>query len=691
MSIRYGLLPLTLITVGIAAAAILPAFPADAQPAEGLDDSSPHYQLPLIITSAFRESEAFFSSIEQITAQDLRERGVTSLAQALDLLPGLRTGVTRVGHGTYVTLRGFEQQNLLIVVDEVPLYAPYDGLLELDQLPIDQIRSIRVIKGSAPLHYGPNHLGGVIHIVTRQPSAEFPAGLSSGPSSKTSGSASVLASENGTYRLQLGTAWRRGAWQLILSGSRDRTDGFSLAGDYRETVVPALPDGQSNLHYENGAWRDNSDRAGDAARLNASYMPGDRWRIDLSAALVDNDWGIPPHPIYNPEKNKSRVRYWRFEEWKKTLLDLTASGRLNDRTWLQAGFFANACRNVLNGYDDDTYSSQNKPYAFHSTYDDHTRGGRLRLDVVPGRIGRVTVSAGLTEDAHNDTPDREEPTDEYRHRTWWCSLEDQVSVGNGLTVNLGCAGSFLEKVETAAGQDPGGNLTGLNPRLSLAAAIAPSARIFLTGASLSRFPTMKQLYGVDGNPDLKTQRSLHLELGGVWTPMAGLQIRGSVFYDRVRDLIEGNYTSPAMLNVPRAALAGLEASLKANPFSGLRGRLSYHHLQARNRSDDRPGDDLQYRPRHQLDWQLYADLPLQFRTDLSGTAVSERFFYNDFYEGRRDRLAAYAATDLAISKTFSFGLELFVGLENLFDSSYSHVFSSPAPGRRFRGGLNFSW
>ena len=682
----------TILTPLILFAFLFPAAgAAQTQVADAQDGSRPTYQLDLIITSAFRETEDLYSRVEHITARDLRERGVTTVAQALDLLPGLRTGVARVGRGSYVTLRGLEQQGLLIVVDGVPLYTPYDGLVELDQLPVDRIRSIRVIKGSAPLHYGPGHLGGVIDIVTRETPAGRPPDTSADPSVDPSGAASVLVSENGTYGLRLGSGWGQGPWRIFLSGSRDRSDGFRLAGDYREAAVPVLPDRQSNLHYENGGLRDNSDHVKDAARLNASYTPGDRWRIDLSAGLVDNRWGVPPHPIYNPEKDKSRVRYWRFQEWKHTLLGLTASGRLNDRAWLQAGCFYNAFHNILDGYDDDTYSTQNEPYAFHSTYDDHTLGGRLRLDVIPGRIGRMTLCAGLTEDVHNDTPGREESTEEVRHRTWWCSLEDQAGLSSGISVNFGCAGSFLEKVQTPGEQDPGRDLTALDPRLSLTAAILPAFRLYLSAAGLSRFPTMKQLYGIDGNPDLKAQRSLHLELGGRWTATARLRLEGSVFFDRIRDLIEGNYTAPAPLNVPRAALTGVETGLRADPLDGLRGRLSYLYLRARNRSFGRPGDDLQYRPRHQLDWQLRADLPLDLSLDLSGSSVSERTFYNDFYGGRRDRLAAYAVTDVTIRKTFSFGLEVFAAVENLSDAPFSHAFSSPAPGRQMRGGMNLSW
>jgi iron complex outermembrane receptor protein len=671
---RYSPRLLTILTLII----LLP--PAvEAQDNETTEESTPRYRLPLIITSAFRESEAFFSPVEQITAQDLREQGITTVAGALDLLPGLRTGVTRVGHGAYVSLRGFEQQNLLIVVDETPLYMPYDGLLELDQLSVDQIQSIRVIKGSAPLHYGPNSLGGVIHIVTRNPTTA--------PSSD----ASVSISENRTYGVRLATGWHGGPWRLSLSGSRDRSDGFRLASDFQEADVPALPGGQESLHYENGGWRDNSDHAKETARLGGSYVPNDRFRVDLSVGLVNNRWGIPPHPIYNPDKDKSRVRYWRFTEWKQAQAGLTIAARLHERTWAQGALFYNTYDNVLDGYDDDTYRTQEKPYAFHSIYDDRTAGGRLRLDLLLARAGHVTMAAGLTEDVHRDTPDRGEPTDLYRHRTWWWSLEDQVAFSTGVSVNVGCSGSLLEKIHRADGLDPGKDLTALNPRISLAAVLSPSSRLYLTGAHLSRFPTMKQLYGTDGNPDLKAQRSDHLELGGEWTTAVWLQVRGSVFFDHIRDLIEGNYTSPALRNIPKASLTGGEMALLIDPFDGFHARLSYTYLWAQNRSPNRPGDDLQYRPKHQLDWRIRTKLPHDVRLYISGSAISRRYFYNDFYGGRRDHLASFASIDIILRRTFSFGLEPFVAVENLFDAPYSQVYTSPAPGRQVRGGMRVSW
>jgi outer membrane cobalamin receptor len=670
--------------MAILAVIILPVAPTASQQAETEDQSTPYYRLPLIITSAFRESEGFFSTVEEITAQDLLEQDAATVAEALDLLPGLRTGVTRVGHGAYVTWRGFEQHHLLIVIDETPLYGPYDGLLELDQLPVDQIQTIRVIKGSTPLHYGPNALGGVIHIVTRDPtstpSADAPSNI-----------ASISFSENTTYGLRLGTGWHLGPWRFSLSGTRDRSDGFRLAADYQEVAVPDLSGEQESLPYEDGGWRDNSDHDRNAARLNGSYIPNDRFRLDLFASLVDSRWGIPTHPIYNPEKDRSRVRYWRFEKWQQALSGLTASGRLNDRTWIQACLHYTAYNNVLDGYDDDSFSSQNRPYAFRSIYDDHSLGSRLRLDVIPGRVGRITAAAGLTEDVHRDTPDRGEATDEYRQRTWWWSLEDQVSLKGGLSINVGCSASWLQKIRRAGQLDAGDNLLALNTRLSLATLISRSLRLYLTGARLTRFPTMKQLYGTDGNPDLKEQRSYHLELGGAGTLMSQLQAQGSIFFDRMKNLIEGNYTSPALLNISKASIVGGELNLDADPFDGWHVQLSYTHLWAKNRSPNRPGDDLQYRPRHQLDWHLRADLLYEVRLHVSGSAVSRRYFYNDFYHGRRDHLAAHVAHHLMLQKTLSFGLIPFVAVENLLDTPYSHVYTSPAPGRQIRAGLRISW
>lgn len=650
-----------------------------AQSSGNSDETQPQYQLDLIVTTAERESEEFFYTVDDLSAAELSERNMTTVAQLLDQMPGIRTKIARLGHGKYVFVRGFEQQHLLILVDGVPLYGPYDGLVELDHIPSDQIQSIRVVKGSSPAQYGPNALGGVIQIITKNSSA--------------SANRDLVAEfgENGTSNLRLRHSLQRGPVHIRLSGSLARSNAQRLSRDFREAEVPGLPDGQGLLHYEDGGWRDNSDYSKKATHAAINYAPSDRFCLSLTGSLVDNEWGVPPHPFYNPDQNKSRIRHWRFSQWQQGMASLNGAGRLMENLSFQAGAFLAQYDNTLDSYDDETYTFQEKGYAFHSTFDDHVLGTHFRLTGRVGSMGEVTLGGGLTHDVHRDTPDLGETTQEFLARTWWFSVEDRVRISERMAAVLGINYSLLDKRKAGILEEIGDDLTALNPHVSLACLTSRTSRIYFNLARSSRFPTMKQLYGQDGNPHLKAQRAHHIELGGEWAAAEAMRMRAALFLDRLRDLIENNYISRTGDNIARAQFWGGELILQSSPLSSLRLSLGYAYLRTKNKSAQRPGERLQYRPEHQLDWSLSADLPCEFKILLDGSAVSRQHYYDDFHQRRLSHLPAYAVGNLTLRRGFSFGLEPFLSITNILDTAYQHVYTSPAPGREIRCGARLRW
>jgi iron complex outermembrane receptor protein/outer membrane receptor for ferrienterochelin and colicins len=642
------------------------------------DDSPPRYHLDVIVTTAFRESEQFLYTVSELTALDIRERNLTTLDQALNYLPGVRTSVARLGHGKYVSVRGFEQHQLLILVDGIPLYNPYDGLIELDHIPTDQIESVRLIKGPGATLYGPNALGGVINIITKNSSQKPYRGAV----------AELGGNESTSLRLQHG--WQQGPVKLRFSAGRTRSDGFRLSENFKQTAVPDLPGGELLLSYEDGGRRDNSGYTKNTAHLNLGYAPDKRLHLDLSGSLVDNEWGVPPHPFYNPDKNKSRIRYWRFNDWRLGRINLTAGAKPNEHILLRVSTFYAQYDNTLDSYDDDTYSSQQKGYAFHSVFDDHAVGGNLQVTGHLGIAGDVSAAGGIIQDVHRDTPNLSEPTLEYRMRTAWVSVEDKVQVRERITLDGGISYSLLNKQKAGAAMI-GDDMTTLCPRISMAYLLSRTSRLYLTLACTSRFPTMKQLYGTDSNSQLRSQRVDHLELGGEWSLAPTSRLQAALFYDRAKDLIESNYISRTADNITKARIWGGELTLSGKPSRFLRAMLGYSFLRARNRSSRRPGEHLQYRPEHQLDWRLWIELPSRFRILFDGVALSRQYYYDDFHERRLSHLAPYAVAHVTLKREFSFGLEPFLIINNILDAAYPNVYTSPAPGREIRGGMRMSW
>ena len=99
---------------------------------------------------------------------EIERLGATSVGETLERLPAITSGAGSRGERV-LTLRGFDQRQIAVFVDGVPVYVPYDGQLDLAKLPVDMVSRVAVVKGSGTLLYGPNGLGGAIDVVTRDP------------------------------------------------------------------------------------------------------------------------------------------------------------------------------------------------------------------------------------------------------------------------------------------------------------------------------------------------------------------------------------------------------------------------------------------------------------------------------------------------------------------------------------------
>lgn len=111
------------------------------------------------------------AAVYVITQQELRRSGFTTLAEALRLAPGLQ--VARVNASTWaVSARGFHgifANKLLVLIDGRSVYTPlYSGVYwELQDLPLDLIERIEVIRGSGATMWGANAVNGVINVITK--------------------------------------------------------------------------------------------------------------------------------------------------------------------------------------------------------------------------------------------------------------------------------------------------------------------------------------------------------------------------------------------------------------------------------------------------------------------------------------------------------------------------------------------
>lgn len=127
------------------------------------------------VTSASRRPQRLSdvaAAIFVITPEDLRRSGVTNVPEALRMVPGLE--VARINSSNWaISARGFNNRfanKLLVLVDGRNIYSPiFSGVFwEEQDLLLDNIERIEVIRGPGGSLWGVNAVNGIINIITKK-------------------------------------------------------------------------------------------------------------------------------------------------------------------------------------------------------------------------------------------------------------------------------------------------------------------------------------------------------------------------------------------------------------------------------------------------------------------------------------------------------------------------------------------
>ena len=127
------------------------------------------------VESASRKSQSVSNTaaaVFVISAADIRRSGALSIPEALRLAPGVEAA--RLSNNKWaVSIRGFNglmANKLLVLVDGRSIYnSLYGGVSgNAENMPLEEISRIEVIRGSAGLAWGSNAANGVINIITKR-------------------------------------------------------------------------------------------------------------------------------------------------------------------------------------------------------------------------------------------------------------------------------------------------------------------------------------------------------------------------------------------------------------------------------------------------------------------------------------------------------------------------------------------
>jgi vitamin B12 transporter len=485
----------------------------------------PASDLDGVVVTATRTEQTQAGTLAAVTVIDRAEIERLQPLSVADLLQGT-PGLSIANNGgpgkaTSLFLRGTEADHVLVLVDGVKIGSATLGQPSIQNIPVDQVERIEIVRGPFSSLYGSEAIGGVIQIFTRRPRGAFEPSLSLGYGS------------NGTFRGAAGLGGKVGEGWYAVEATHEDTDGIDAC---RGKPSPRGAGCFVNEPDRDG-FRDSS------VSLKGGYRFDQAWDAD---AQWLRSWGFNAYDGSTSNQSDvvqqvagARVR-WRPDAAATVTLSAGQSADLSD--------------NYLNG-------------VYAGTFDTHRDLGSLQ--------GDLALGGGLWSLGYDWQRDRVSGSTGYardRRLNRGVFAQWQQTVG---------AHSFQASARHDDNQQFGGKTTG---SLLWGWAFARTLRLTASAGSAYKAPTFNELYYPGyGSPTLRPESARNYELGLRGTPAWG-EWSLNAFENRIRDLIAYDASIGLPGNVERARIRGAEATASVTLAGwALRGTATW--LDPRNESD----------------------------------------------------------------------------------------------------------
>jgi len=627
--------------------------------AEAVEDSTIVYRMGEIVITADRAQVVRAAAFNEIKSVEISRLDIHQPVDVLNFSPGLHVYKISTNETTFM-LRGFEQRQVCVFLDGVPISVPYDGKVDLAQLVGDDLHSIRVSRGVSSALYGANTMGGSVNIITS--AFGKPANFN----------LRLEGVDYGAYFANVNYHNQFGNLKYALNVSLDRSNDFPLSDNFKPTT------------NENGQLRNNSDYEKKGVNSKLHYTFNERHQLGFNVNYIDNWYHIPPNT------KMQRVRYWRFPEWKKTVVSLNSLHLFSGQFMLRTVLFYDKYYNVLKSYDDDTYTSQSQKYAWNSTYDDHSLGFIVYPSLKLFSFGSTNGIISYKDDIHKEEF-RDFGFDTYEMATFTAGVEQDINITNKQTALIGMDINYLNPL-AAEGVDLRDPITLVNGQAAWQYMVNPDFSIHVSAGKKSRFPTLKELYSerlsrTEPNPDLKHEQSYNTELG-IRKHFSKGMAQIALFYNSLQDLItyrEIGDGKQQLQNIGKALIRGLEIDLRWQGQQ-IDSQINYTFLDAQNQSDNHPDDHLPNRPAHRLNiigqWNFLNKMSL----GIEGNYVADQYYENPdnlIWEKLND----YTVINLKYSYKILTSLKWYVRANNISDTNYETDYGVTMPGRTILTGI----
>ncbi|MBZ0205029.1 MAG: TonB-dependent receptor [Flavobacteriales bacterium] len=592
-----------------------------------------------------------------------------NVAQAVNLLPGVTLAASGARNETMVHVRGFDLRQVPLYLDGIPVYIPYDGYVDLARFATMDLARIDVSKGFTSILYGPNTMGGAINMITRKPVGKL----------DYNGSLSLINTNGGAGNLNIGTLRKKyflqGGIAYIQRGD------YSLSKDFEPT------------RNEDGGVREHSAFTDQRFNVKAGFTPNEH--TEYTVGFIQQH-GEKSAPIYagidqmNPLLTKPR--YWEWPSWDKQSIYFMSRNRLRKQAdELNTRIYFDKFQNAVFSYDDATYSTMSKPYAFKSYYDDQAGGAQVEYitRAVPSNMTKVAATYRFDEHQEHNEGD---PIQTYFDRTWSIGLENIVYMGAkwqlipGLSYNARQNDRADDVVSGEVISHDGAAINdAFNGQVLIQFQPRSDHRLHLSGSSKTRFATIKDRYSYRmgqavPNPDLGSETAINTEIGYTGSINDRLVVEAALFYSHLNDVIQQvdnvQGSKWQLQNAGEAVFLGGELALNWSASPKVQVGANYSYIQ-QNNVDNPEIEFIGVPPQKVFGHVDFRPTKWIF---LNANAEYNDSRYSTSYGGQTDPFAVFNAK-------VGFHLKQHITLEatanNIVDANYAITEGYPCEGRNF--------
>jgi vitamin B12 transporter len=574
-------------------------------------------------------AEKFGRAVSVVTAEDIKERGITTVQDALRALPGVSVN----GSGpssTQIRIRGGEANHTLVLIDGIAA-AGGNGEYTFSGLETANIERIEVLRGPQSVYYGSNASAGVINIITRKGTEGTTLNGSLEVGSGTTASTFVARRD------------ARGGVSLALSHTDD--PGFDQSGD----------GGEKDGLTRSTAILSGDYQATDELKLGFTLRRSEeRYEYDSADGLAsDADTYVVDDPTQYA--NRDELTAGVFGEYSMM------EGRLTHRLAVET------TQNRLKNDGEATTKTTTDAVKYRLSYG------------IDGAVDQADQLLNLLLE-HREDDSSSNPA--YGRAATSVALEYRGSFASGLDVQAGARFDDNDVFKDATTWN-----LGLSYLMDNGVRLHGSAGEGVVNPAYSEL--YDDGYGGTGNPDLQPERNLSFDLG-VELPI--FDDRGTVdvtlFKERLTDEITFVSTDPGYTYINQTGNSdrrGVEIAGVLEASDALSLRLGYTYLEAKN-----PDKTVEIRrPRHELTLGGTLDA-FGGRGSVSADLRHVAGNYDTQFWGSYQtvKLPSSTTVNLAAHYDLTDRVQLTGRVENLFDADATEVWGYATRGRAVYVGLN---